>query len=79
MSSQAPAKVGGLKGFFQRAGNSFKSGGLFAKDSASWLVAKGAAIGFIVATTSMITLMPLLFEIAREGQVRCVNRTMDRC
>ncbi len=31
---------------------------------------KGARIGFIVATTVMVTFMPLMFEIAREGQVR---------
>ena len=61
---------GGIKGFFQRAGKSFKSGGIFARDSTWWLVHKGAQIGFIIATTSMVALVPLLFEIAREGQVR---------
>lgn len=61
---------GGIKGFFQKAAKSFKSGGIFAKDTVTWLGTKGARIGFIVATTVMVTFMPLMFEIAREGQVR---------
>jgi hypothetical protein len=59
----------GLKGFFTRASKSFYEGGLFAKDSSMWLAKWAGKIGFVVATTSMVVLMPLLFEIAREGQV----------
>lgn len=36
-----------------------------------WVWAKKAGnIGFMVATTSIVVLMPLIFEIMREGQVR---------
>jgi hypothetical protein len=66
------AQQGGLKGFFSRAGASFYSGGLFVKEK-SWMVAQYAGkIGFVVATTSIVVLMPLIFEIMREGQV-CVT------
>ncbi len=35
-----------------------------------WVWAKKAGnIGFMVATTSIVVLMPLIFEIMREGQV----------
>lgn len=80
MSSQT-APSGGIKGFFQKAAKSFQSGGIFAFDSTKWLAVKGAQIGFIIATTSMVVFMPLLFEISREGQVRdffCVNVTFSR-
>lgn len=34
------------------------------------MVAKMAGnVGFVVATTSIVVLMPLIFEIMREGQV----------
>lgn len=68
MSVQS-TRTGGIKGFFERAAKSFKSGGIFAKDSAQWIASKGATIGFIVVTTTMVTLLPLLFEIGREAQV----------
>eukprot|EP00553_Chaetoceros_curvisetus_P015455 CAMPEP_0204651752 /NCGR_PEP_ID=MMETSP0718-20130828/13910_1 /ASSEMBLY_ACC=CAM_ASM_000674 /TAXON_ID=230516 /ORGANISM="Chaetoceros curvisetus" /LENGTH=108 /DNA_ID=CAMNT_0051675593 /DNA_START=73 /DNA_END=396 /DNA_ORIENTATION=- len=60
---------GGLKGFFTRAGKSFMTGGLFARDQSVWMAEKLAKIGFIVATTSIVVFMPLVFEIAREGQM----------
>lgn len=64
-----PAQAGGLKGFFTRAGASFYSGGLFIKEK-SWMAAQMAGkVGFVVATTSIVVLMPLIFEIMREGQV----------
>ena len=67
-----PAQEGGLKGFFTRAGASFYSGGLFVKEK-SWMVAQMAGkVGFVVATTSIAVLMPLIFEIMREGQVRAL-------
>jgi hypothetical protein len=61
---------GGLKGFFQRAGKSFATGGVFAKESSTWVAQKLARIGFVIATTSIVCFMPLVFEISREGQVR---------
>jgi hypothetical protein len=65
-----PSQEGGLKGFFVRAGTSFYSGGLYVKEK-SWMIAQMAGkVGFIVATTSIVVLMPLIFEIMREGQVR---------
>ena len=64
------SKEGGIKGFITRAGASFYAGGLFAKEK-GWVWAKKAGnFGFMVATTSIVVLMPLIFEIMREGQVR---------
>lgn len=60
---------GGLKGFLSRASKSFLTGGLYAKDKSYWAAEKLCKFGFIVATTSLVVLMPLVFEIAREGQV----------
>lgn len=60
---------GGLKGFFSRASKSFKTGGLYARDQSLWLTEKLMKLGLIIATTSIVVLMPLVFEIAREGQV----------
>jgi hypothetical protein len=67
--TKSATEVGGIKGFFQKAGKSFYAAGLFAKGTTWWLAVKGARVGFIVATTSMVTIMPLLFEIGREGQM----------
>ena len=61
---------GGLKGFFSRASKSFLAGGIYSKDKSYWLAEKLAKVGLILATTSIIVFMPLVFEIAREGQVR---------
>ena len=67
-SSQS--KEGGVKGFLTRAGKSFYAGGTYLKEK-SWMAAKMAGnVGFVVATTSIVVLMPLIFEIMREGQVR---------
>ncbi len=61
---------GGIKGFLTRAGKSFYAGGMFAKEKA-WTAAQyGGRFCFVVATTSIVVLMPLIFEIMREGQVR---------
>ena len=74
------SKDGGIKGFFTRAGASFLAGGLYAKEKAWTLAKMGGKVGFYVATTSIVVLMPLIFEIMREGQVRvvtacpCLNR-----
>ena len=67
---QSQSKEGGIKGFLSRAGKSFYAGGLYVKEK-SWMAAKMAGnVGFVVATTSIVVLMPLIFEIMREGQVR---------
>ncbi|EJK53474.1 hypothetical protein THAOC_27088 [Thalassiosira oceanica] len=60
---------GGIKGFFTRAGTSFLAGGLYAKEKAWTLAKMGGKVGFYVATTSIVVLMPLIFEIMREGQM----------
>ena len=65
-SSQQP---GGLKGFLTKASKSFVAGGIFAKDKSLWVAQKMAKVGLIIATTSIVVFMPLIFEIAREGQV----------
>ncbi|GAX24253.1 hypothetical protein FisN_4Hh046 [Fistulifera solaris] len=62
-------KSGGLKGILQRTGKFFYSGGLYAYQFAKVGYVYGGKVAFSVATTSMIVLMPLLFEIAREGQM----------
>ena len=65
-------KEGGIKGFLTRASHSFYAGGLFIKEK-GWVAAKMAGnVGFAVATTSIVVLMPLIFEIMREGQVSIV-------
>jgi hypothetical protein len=59
----------------QKTGKFCFASGMWARDSGSVLLKYGYKVGgkvaFSIATTSMIVLMPLLFEIAREGQVRC--------
>jgi len=67
----APKKrsSGGLKGFFINAGRSFFTGGLFVRDKSHWLAEKMCKIGYVIATTTVVTFMPLVFEIAREGQM----------
>jgi hypothetical protein len=72
---------GGLKGAIQRTGKFFFSTGMYARDTGFVLLKYGYSVGgkvaFSIATTSMIVLMPLLFEIAREGQVRCLIYALD--
>uniref|UniRef100_A0A6T7HAY7 Uncharacterized protein n=1 Tax=Attheya septentrionalis TaxID=420275 RepID=A0A6T7HAY7_9STRA len=68
-------QAGGIKGFLQRAGKSFQVGGLLAKDWGFWLAKKSGRIGFILATTSMVVLMPLMLEIGREAQGLEVERS----
>jgi hypothetical protein len=60
---------GGIKGFFQRAYVSFGKGFQFSKDWSWWLAQKGGTVGLALASTSMIVLMPLIFEINREVMV----------
>jgi hypothetical protein len=63
----------GLKGLVQWCGKSVYAGGILVRDYGS-IAARmgyhyGGAIAFAMATTSMIVLMPLLFETSREIQV----------
>jgi hypothetical protein len=44
---------GGLKGFLTKAGKSFYSGGLWAKDWVFWTAQKSGRVGFVLATTSV--------------------------
>lgn len=68
-SQKTKAKEGGVKGFLSRAGTSFYAGGLYFKEK-WWVAAKMVGhVGFVVATTSIVVLMPLIFEIMREGQM----------
>lgn len=65
--------VGGLKGFIQRTGKTVYGASLIARDygttAARWGYQYGGFLAFTLATTSMIVLMPLLFESSREVQV----------
>eukprot|EP00934_Nitzschia_sp_Nitz4_P008095 Nitzschia sp. Nitz4//scaffold128_size63911//60843//61269//NITZ4_006234-RA/size63911-snap-gene-0.63-mRNA-1//1//CDS//3329534877//8085//frame0 len=67
--------VGGIKGFFLKAGKSFSSAGTVAKDWSWWMVQKGGRLGLILASTSMVILMPLIFEINREVGMIASERT----
>eukprot|EP00525_Craspedostauros_australis_P006929 CAMPEP_0198109368 /NCGR_PEP_ID=MMETSP1442-20131203/1400_1 /TAXON_ID= /ORGANISM="Craspedostauros australis, Strain CCMP3328" /LENGTH=113 /DNA_ID=CAMNT_0043764991 /DNA_START=205 /DNA_END=546 /DNA_ORIENTATION=+ len=67
--STAIQTSGGMKGFFQKAGKSFLAGGLWAKETSWWLMQKGGTVGLFLASTSMVILMPLVFEINREVQM----------
>jgi len=69
MAASSDKPVGGIKGFFRKAGNSFYSAGVVARDWSWWLAQKGGHVGIILASTSMVILMPLIFEINREVQV----------
>lgn len=60
---------GGLKGFFTKASNSFFTGGTFVKDQSFKLSVALGKYGFIFATTCIVMFVPLVFEIAREGQM----------
>jgi hypothetical protein len=68
-SSSKNNSSGGLKGFFTKAGKSFYSGGMFASDASYKVAEKLCKLGFIFATTCIVVFVPLVFEIAREGQM----------
>lgn len=72
-SSATPS--GGLKGFFQRAGKSFEKAFGVSKEWSWWLAQKGGTVGLFLASTSMVVLMPLIFEINREVMV-CIACTL---
>ena len=63
------APVGGMKGFFLKAGKSFYAGATVGREWSWWLIQKGGTVGLFLASTSMVILMPLIFEINREVQV----------
>ncbi|MGK3752432.1 MAG: hypothetical protein ACI8RD_004736 [Bacillariaceae sp.] len=67
-------KGGGIKGFFHRAGNSFQQGFQFSKEWSWWITQKGGTVGLFLASTSMVVLMPLIFEINREIQSVATER-----
>jgi hypothetical protein len=66
--------VGGIKGAIQRGGSWCLETAWVVREKGmvclKWGVRVGGSLSFALATTSMVVLMPLLFEIAREGQVR---------
>jgi hypothetical protein len=66
---------GGIKGFFERAGKSFSQGFELSKEWSWWLAQKGGTFGLFLASTSMVILMPLIFEINREAMV-CLMMTI---
>lgn len=76
MAASSDKPVGGIKGFFWKAGNSFYSAGMQARDWSWWLAQKGGHVGIILASTSMVILMPLIFEINREVQMIASERVM---
>ena len=59
-------KGGGIKGFFNRAASSFQQGFQFSREWSYWFAQKGGTVGLFLASTSMVVLMPLIFEINRE-------------
>jgi hypothetical protein len=73
MADNRSRSTGGLKGFFTNAWNSMEtlgtSGGKIALASSIWAAKTAGTLGFYIATTAMVTFMPLLFEITRERQV----------
>jgi len=68
--SSASKPAGGIKGFLQQTAQF----GMWTYEKsttvAHWAYRYGGQAAFILATTSMVVLMPLLFEITREAQVR---------
>ena len=65
--------VGGIKGFFTKAFGSLQTlgaqGGQMGMAGGMWAFKTAGTWGFYIATTAMVTFMPLLFEIGRERQV----------
>mmetsp|Transcript_10010 Transcript_10010/g.13223 ORF Transcript_10010/g.13223 Transcript_10010/m.13223 type:complete len:114 (+) Transcript_10010:106-447(+) len=66
-------EAGGIKGFFQRTGKVVHSAGMacvqFGSTGALWAYKWGGSTAFVVATSSVLVFMPLLFEIGREGEM----------
>ena len=74
MSTQS----GGLKGLLQKTGKTIFSAVVVIRDcgtmAARWSYKVGGNVAFVMATTSMVVLMPLIFESTREVQVCMVAR-----
>jgi hypothetical protein len=74
MAKSSLKEVGGIKGAVQRSATWLLDAATQARSTGfeylKWGVKIGGTVSFALATTSMIVLMPLLFEISREGQVR---------
>ena len=72
--SYSSSSQGGLKGLIQKTGKFFFATAVTARDygKTAWQYGYqyGGRFAFIVATSSMVTLVPLMFEVAREAQVR---------
>ena len=72
MSKESRSGSGGIKGMIQRTGKFVHSTGTWvahAGATAAMFTYKwGGQAAFVVATSSVLVLMPLLFEIAREGE-----------
>jgi len=70
--------AGGLKGLIQSTGTAVYAAGVLARDygtvAARFSYQYGGSLAFAVATTSMIVLMPLMFESSREVQVCCLSK-----
>ena len=71
-------QAGGIKGLLQKTGKA----GMWAVETGQavfhWTYRWGGQAAFVLATTSMVVLMPLLFEITREGQV-CTTGFAENC
>lgn len=83
MSLDGAKRSGGLKGFLRETGALIYAGGRLVRergyDALKLGYAYGGQVAYSLATLSMVVLMPLLFEIAREGQVRVRDRVPCLC
>ena len=71
MSTQSRPAAGGIKGFIQRTGKLvIGTGTWIAQTGAMFTYKWGGHAAFVIATSSVLVLMPLLFEISREGEAR---------
>eukprot|EP00522_Entomoneis_paludosa_P018314 CAMPEP_0172453198 /NCGR_PEP_ID=MMETSP1065-20121228/10633_1 /TAXON_ID=265537 /ORGANISM="Amphiprora paludosa, Strain CCMP125" /LENGTH=115 /DNA_ID=CAMNT_0013205373 /DNA_START=12 /DNA_END=359 /DNA_ORIENTATION=- len=73
MSSSTSPSGGGLKGFLTRTGKVVHNTGTYifqvGSSAAMWTYKWGGSTAFVVATSSVLVFMPLLFEIGREGEM----------
>ena len=69
--------AGGLKGLLEWTGTTCYNFGITVRNhgttASRFLYKYGGSIAFALATTSMITLMPLVFEAEREARVRMIT------
>lgn len=73
MSTSSSSSSGGLKGFLQKTGQVVQTVGgtcyAYGTAGAQWAFKWGGSTAFVIATSSVLVFMPLLFEIGREGEV----------